>query len=123
MSKKSLDVFWFLNDYRNELSHRNSLTISSDDKNLVLYEKFGFIGAHVDFQKLDHKEKEIYNRGKYIINKRNQDFNLIYDSIEDLKREIINSLSKMKELPSSKSTLGSTSPILQEIKNKLDQGK
>lgn len=123
LAKKSIDSFWFLNDYRNELSHRNSLTISSDDKILVLYEKSGFIGAQVDFQKLDYKEKEIYNRGKYIINKRKQDFNLIYDSIEDLKKQIIDSLSKMKELPNSKSTLENSNPVLQEIKIKLDQGK
>ena len=123
MSKKSIDVFWFLNEYRNELSHRNSLTTSLEDKDLVLYEKSGFIGAQVDFQKLDYKQKKIYNRGKYIITKRKKDFNLIYESIEDLKKQITESLSKMKELPSSKSTLGNANPVLQEIKNKLDHGK
>ena len=123
MSKKSIDVFWFLNEYRNELSHRNSLTTSSEDKDLVLFEKSGFIGTKVDVQQLDNKEKEIYNRGKYVITKRNKDFNLIYDPIEDLKKQIIDSLSKMKELPSSKSTLGNANPVLQEIKNKLDHTK
>ncbi len=120
LSKKSIDVFWFLNEYRNELSHRNSLTTSSDDKDLVLYEKSGFIGTQLDFQKLDYKQKEIYNRGKYIITKRKKDFNLIYDSLEELKNKIIDSLSKMKELPSSKSTLVNANPVLQEIKNKLN---
>jgi len=123
IAKKSIHIFWFLNEYRNELSHRNSLTTSTDDKNLASYEKSGFLGAQIDIQKLDNKEKEIYNRGRYIITKRNQDFNLIYDSIEDLKRQVINSLSKMKELPSSKSTIGNVSPVLQEIKNRLDLGK
>ncbi len=123
MSKKTNDLFWFLNEYRNELSHRNSLTTSSEDKDLVLFEKAGFIGAQVDFQKLDYEQKKIYNRGKYIITKRKKDFNLIYDSIEDLKKHIIDCLSKMKELPSSKSTLGNANPVLQEIKNKLDLSK
>jgi len=123
MSKKSIDVFWFLNEYRNELSHRNSLTTLSEDKDLALFEKSGFIGAQVDFQKLDYKQKEIYNRGKYVITKRKNDFSLIYDSIEELKKHIIDTLTKMKELPSSKSTLGNANPVLQEIKNKLDHGK
>jgi hypothetical protein len=123
MSKKSVDVFWFLNEYRNELSHRNSLTTSSEDKDLVLYEKSGFINAQVDFRKLDDKQKEIYNRGKYVITKRKKDFNLIYDSIEDLKKQIIDSLFKLKELPSSKTTFGNANPLLQEIKNKLDRNR
>lgn len=123
LSKKSMDVFWFLNEYRNELSHRNSLTTFSEDKDLVLYEKSGFITRQLDFQKLDNKQKEIYNRGKFIITKRKKDFNLIYDSLEDLKIQIIDSLSKMKGLPSSKSTLGNANPILTEIRKELNQNK
>lgn len=123
MSKKSIDVFWFLNEYRNELSHRNSLTNSSEDKDLVLFEKSGFTVEQFDFNKLDNEQRKIYNRGKYIITKRKKDFNLIYDSIEELKKQIIELLSEKKELPSSKSTLGNGNPVLQEIKNKLNNNK
>lgn len=123
ISKKTIDILWFLNDNRNELSHRNSFSASSEDEDLVLFEKSGFLGAQVDFQKLDIKQKEIYKRGNYVITKRKKDFNMVYDSIEDLKKHIIDSLNKMKELPSSKLTLGTSNPVLQQIKNKLDNNK
>jgi hypothetical protein len=111
LSKNAIAVFWFLNEYRNELSHRNSLSTPSEDYDLALYKNEGFINAFVDFQKLDFRQIKIYNRGKYIITKRNKDFNLIYNSIEELKIQIIETLSKIKELPSFNSTFGNKNNV------------
>jgi len=121
LTKKSVDVFWFLNDFRNELSHRNSLSINTEDKDLIEYERLGFSNSQIDFNNLDYKRRQIYNRGKYVITKRKKDFNIIYESLEELKKQIIETKNSINELPVSKPTIGSANPILQEIKNKLNQ--
>ncbi len=99
LSRSTLDVLWFLNDFRNELSHRSSLTNSSEDMDLVLYENAGFVNSYIDFGKLDYNQNKIYNRGKYIITKRKMDFDLIYSSLEDLKNQITETLSKNGRFP------------------------
>lgn len=123
ISYSTYSLLWFISEYRNELSHRNSLTLFNDDQDLVAYEKAGFTNNVIDLKKLDKNEKNIYNRGKYVVNKRKQDFNSIYDSIEDLKYKIIDALHKIKELPNSKSTIGNATNVLQELKNRLEDGK
>jgi len=121
LSKKSFDTFWFLNDIRNELSHRNSLSNSSEDKDLILYEQAGFVNSRIDFNKLSTKEKEIFKRGKFAITKREKDFTKIYESLEDLKKQVIETLINVKQLPNSRSSMGNANPILQDLKNKLGQ--
>lgn len=89
LPKKTLDILWFINDYRNELSHRNSFSIHNENKELEQYEKEGFVNSNIDFKKLDSSKQEIYNKGKYIIQKRKEDFNKIKETIEELKTKVI----------------------------------
>jgi hypothetical protein len=123
LPNKYISIFYFLNEYRNELSHRNSMTISTENDDLSRFEKSGFLNSKIDFDRLDSKQKEIYNKGRFVINKREKNFDLIYDSLEELKKRIKDTLTKMQVLPISKSTIGNANPVLQEIKKKLEQEK
>lgn len=120
MSKRTIDMLWFLNDFRNELSHRNSFSNINEDKELSQYEQAGFINASINFNNLNDKQKVIFNKGKYIITKRKEEYNTVYDTIEDLKKNVIKALSNPIKIQSSKVTIGSVNPILNELKAKLD---
>ena len=55
----------------------------------MLFEEEGFLKSNVDFNILAISQREIYNRGKYIITKRKENFSQIKDTIENLKLNII----------------------------------
>jgi hypothetical protein len=117
---KTFDTLLFINDFRNELSHRNSFTIQNENKELEHYEREGFVKSNIDFNKLSKKQRELYNKGKYIITKRKEDFNQIKDTIEDLKRSIIRAIQNPPIVKENKITIGLANPLLAEIKNKID---
>ncbi len=123
LSPKASDCFWFLNEFRNELSHRSSLSNTSENTDLALFESSGFRGKTINVLLLDDQQRKIYNRGKFIITKRMKDFNSIYDSLEELKSKVIDSLNTSKQQPINKSTFGGANSILNEIKKKLDEAK
>ena len=111
----------FLNDMRNEFSHRSSLTRKEDEEELS---KFQFHypnykkGDTIDFKSVDASLKEIFNKGLYIIKKREQDFSLIYKSLNDFKKVILLCLESGKIID-AKSSIGYANPILNQIKDKL----
>jgi hypothetical protein len=120
LAKKTVDTLFFINDYRNELSHRNSFSIQNEDRELAQFEKEGFLESNINISKLDRRQLEIFNKGKYIITKRKEDFNLIKNTIEDLKDNVLTAIKNPPLLMDNKVTLGSANPALRELKNKLD---
>ena len=120
LNKKSLDYLWFINDVRNELSHRNSLSSINEDKDLVLFKENGFDSGKKDFKKMNKMELDIYNRGIYIIRKRKMEFEIIYDALEDLKIYITSVLQNKIEQPAFKSTIGESSLGLKDLNTKFN---
>lgn len=121
LNKKTIDVLWFINEIRNELSHRNSITVINEDEDLAKYENSGLKGVQLDFSKLDENQKKIYNRARYISTKRKQDFNSIYTALEDVKNQIIFHLLNIQQFQLSNNSIGFSNPILGELKHKLDK--
>lgn len=117
---KTFDTLMFLNEFRNELSHRNSFTSQNDEKVMEHYEREGFLKSNIDFNKLTNSQRDVYNKGKYIITKRKQDFNQIKDTIEELKICVIKAIQNPPIIKESKISLGVANPVLAELKNKLD---
>lgn len=91
--KETVDKLFYLNKMRNEISHRNSLSIENDDKVLALYEKEGFARSKIKLDELSEMQKNIYNEGKFIMEKRKEDFGVIQRAIEDLRETIITTIS------------------------------
>jgi hypothetical protein len=121
LNKKSNDYLWFINDVRNELSHRNSLSSINEDKDLVLFKENGFESGRLDFNKMSKIEKDIYNRGNYVIRKRKMEFDVIYGALEDLKIQITDVLNANSEMPITNSTIGDSNPVLKELKDKFNE--
>lgn len=120
LNKKSFDYLWFINDVRNELSHRNSLSSINEDKDLILFKENGFDSGKIDFMKMNKTELDIYNKGNYIVRKRKMEFEIIYDALEELKTNITSSLQNKRELPSFKTTIGESSSVLKDLKDKFN---
>lgn len=117
LDKKALGHLYFLNDFRNELSHRSSLSEANDDKTLQGFELNRFSEAgFVDFKKLTVDQSKIYNEGKFIITKRKEEFHLIYETLEELKLKLQEALKKGVRLNISSNSLGSLNPELQKLK-------
>lgn len=117
--KKFIDHLYFLNDFRNELSHRNSMSISNEDNAMIAYEKKGFAEGYVDFKKLSGGEIDIFNKGKYIITKRKEEFHLVYEVLEDLKEKVLDRIHKGEKLVLDSNTLGSLNSDLQKLRSTL----
>jgi|GEM_PF-2717296 len=87
------DILYKVNDVRNEKSHRSSLLIvKSEDDVLREIEMKG-----IDLQKWNHFEKgsenySLYNKGKAVIFKREQNFASIQKAIYQLKTMIVHLL-------------------------------
>jgi hypothetical protein len=117
---KPFDTLLFINDLRNELSHRNSFTIQNDDKDIERFEKEGFLKSNIDLKKLSNSQKDVYNKGKYIIAKRKEDFRQIKNTIEDLKISVIKAIQNPPIIKENKITIGLANPVLADLRNKLD---
>jgi hypothetical protein len=118
---RTFDTLLFINEFRNELSHRNSSTSQNDEKEMERYEREGLLQSNIDFNKLSNSLRDVYNKGKYIITKRKEDFNQIKESIEDLKISVIKAIQHPPVVKENKMTIGSANPVLAELKNKLDK--
>ena len=117
--KKTHDHLYFLNDFRNELSHRNSSSIEKEDKILIDYENLGLAGRYIDFNSLSAEQLQIHRKSKFIITKRKEEFFLVYQVLEDLKSKVIQSLEKGIKLNTSSNSLGSINPELQKLKERF----
>lgn len=85
----------YVNNIRNELSHRNSLQKLQDDELLIEFERLGFSGNKFhDLTKLSIEEKKVFFSGRYIHFKRRQDYQEIYESLDTLKLKVIGELIK-----------------------------
>ncbi|MCH6198569.1 hypothetical protein MMU07_03185 [Aquiflexum sp. LQ15W] len=99
LDKKISSHLYFLNDFRNELSHRSSLSEVNDDKTLQEFEINGFLdGGYIEFNKLTKDQSKLYNDGRFIINKRKEEFYLVYEVLEELKTKISQSIIEGKSL-------------------------
>jgi hypothetical protein len=123
LSKIIVDTLWFINDFRNELSHRNSFSIQNEDKELAQFENEGFLQSNIDFSKLDNRQREIYKKGKYIITKRKEDFSQIKNVIEGLRDNVLLAIQNPPILKDNQVTIGLANPVLAELKSKLDNQK
>jgi hypothetical protein len=118
--KKTQDHLYFLNEYRNELSHRNSLSSNIEDKVLISYENLGFSDGYVDFKGLSSDQIQVYNKGKFIVTKRKEEFHQVFEALEELKSKILEATEKGVKLNISSNSLGSINPELQKLKDKFN---
>lgn len=121
MLSKTYSFLWFLNDFRNELSHRNSFSDKNDDKALLLYEKSGYNSNSFKINELNSEQKEIYNKGQYVIKKRKEEYMIIYETLENLKQLVLKNREFKYSPIMSKDTIGSTNPILMNIKDQIEK--
>lgn len=90
---KTKQTLEFLNTLRNEMSHRNSLQKEDDDSILIECKNIGLeLMKYQNLAELDSSTKELFYKGKFIMNKRLQDYNAIYDALASLKKQVINEL-------------------------------
>lgn len=85
---KTSNILWFLKEFRNELSHRDSSTQKNDDAIIEAYCQNGFSLKDKILSKDDPKY-HIQTKGNYIIRKRNMDFGIIYETLSEIKTKII----------------------------------
>jgi hypothetical protein len=119
IEKPIVDLLFSINNFRNELSHRNSLSIVKDDQILKLYEEKCFTKSSIDYSMLSKIDLSILNDGKYIIWKRLQNFKGVYNVLEELKKSILFNVKKYKEDFELTNTIGSHNVELEKLKNKL----
>jgi hypothetical protein len=87
----------FLNDIRNEMSHRSTLTKSNED---IILDTFHntfpnyAIKSFVEFATLSIEEQKIFNSGNFIITKRKENYTQIKELIENIKVTLLNSLNQ-----------------------------
>ncbi len=83
------NIILHLNDIRNKMSHRDSLSASTDEATLKHYFEHGFSPKkRPSFIKGDPLQ-QLYNDGTLIIWTREQDFNNVFSAIEEVKMKII----------------------------------
>ncbi|MCS5488888.1 hypothetical protein [Algoriphagus limi] len=119
ISKRYIDHLFFLNDFRNELSHRNSLSKQDDDKTLIEYQKLGFNDSFPDIRNLNGYEKGILNKGNFIISKRKEEFHKVYETLEGLKENILEGINKGLKLQLNSNSLGNINPSLDKLREKF----
>lgn len=123
LTKPAYDILFFINEVRNEASHRNSLSISQEDKYLENYYKEGFNRKSINLVEATFKQKDIYNRGQFVIKKRNQNFNEIIEALENLKLSVLEAVKNPPKFSSAPSSLGENLPALAALKEKFDNNQ
>lgn len=83
------DVFYKINDIRNQLSHRSSLNIQKNDDDVLRHIESLDIDLTKSFDLYNGEQREWYNKGKNIQFKRKSDFRLITDAIYQFKTLIV----------------------------------
>lgn len=89
ISVKIYDRLWFINELRNELSHRNSFSMQKEEEVLNEFISKGYLNPNISIKELSKEDKNIYNKGKFIINKRKEDFFSIIEALEELKNSVL----------------------------------
>ena len=85
------DTLEFVTELRNEMSHRNSLEVKQEDEILVKVKVRGhdFTKNFIDFSTTSKREQDLFKQARFIYNKRQQDYDLILESLNHLKEAII----------------------------------
>lgn len=120
IEKPIVDFLFSINNFRNELSHRNSLSIVNDDQVLKLYEARGFTKGIIDYSKLSKSDSSILNEGKFVIWKRLQGFQDVYIILEKFKKSILYNVKNYNDAANITNTMGSLNSDLEILKNKLE---
>jgi len=97
LTSKQKQILSFLNDIRNEMSHRSTLTNSNEDLILDTFHKTFpnyTIKPFVEFATLSIEEQKIFNNGNFIITKRKENYTNIKELIENIKVTLLNSLNQ-----------------------------
>ncbi|CAH8282899.1 hypothetical protein EV196_101740 [Mariniflexile fucanivorans] len=81
----------FLRDFRNELSHRNSFETKKEDDILstLALKRINVQSSYIDFQNISKEDIKLYNQGRFIYLKRNQDYVEILENLEILKEAVV----------------------------------
>jgi hypothetical protein len=84
-------IIEFLNNLRNELSHRNSLEINNEDEIMkkVIERKINVYSSYFDYLNSTKEEIDLFKRGRFIYLKRKQDYHEITENLIFLKQAII----------------------------------
>ena len=121
LEKNTLDLLYFLNDFRNELSHRNSSSVGNDDEVLIKFESLGFAeSGYVDFKSLSSDQLDILKKGRFIVAKRKEEFFPIYETLEELKSKVLEASKKGTKLEFNSNSLGDLNPNLQKLKDRFE---
>ncbi len=93
---KMKETLEFLIDLRNELSHRNSLEERKEDEILVKTKVRGLdiTKNYIDFSTTSSRDKDLFKKARFIYNKRQQNYELILESLNHLKEAVIILLKK-----------------------------
>jgi hypothetical protein len=86
--KRTID---FLRNIRNDLSHRNSYKIKSEDTILskAAKNKIDVSNSYFDFKSANEEDKGIYNEGRFIYLKRREDYQEVIECLNFLKEAVI----------------------------------
>jgi hypothetical protein len=85
----------FINKLRNEMSHRSSLDTKKEDEILIeLKNKNIDVSKYRKFEKEEKDLMRIYFEGKFVEEKRKQDFLKIIDALNELKNVVLLNLKK-----------------------------
>lgn len=84
-------IIEFLNNLRNEMSHRNSLEIHNEDSimNKVSLKNISVHSSFFDYLNSSKEDIELYKKGRYIYLKRKQDYHEITENLIFLKQAVI----------------------------------
>lgn len=86
-------LLWDLSEIRNNLSHRSSLKLIDEDKILNDYKVNHFHINKVKFSDLPPDLLEVYKKGKILMILKDRDFQLIYNTIDNLKNSVLVNLN------------------------------
>lgn len=118
-------ILLFLNEFRNEMSHRNSMSLKNEEKILIQFKERGFKeNQFIDYNMTPKGDLRIFNEGKFVITKRKEDYNTIYEELEALKMSIIRGIKSTTPIKRrDQETAFTNSAALIKLKQELDKDK
>ncbi len=84
-------IIEFLNNLRNEMSHRNSLEIHNEDVIMkkILEKNINVQSSYFDYLNSSKQDIDLFKKGRFIYLKRKQDYEEIIQNLDYLKQVII----------------------------------
>ncbi len=87
-SSKTINIIWFLKDYRNTLSHRNASLNLDEESIMKSYHEKGLNLKSSILPKEDPFFK-IQKDGNFIIRKKEKDFGIVFEALNEVKSKIL----------------------------------